>query len=57
MTIKEFIAKYGTEGWRLPIEEFIRRAPFFKTDAELAGAIGEFSTDLQRALEDVAAPD
>src|SRR5262245_50885751 len=55
MDIKEFKRKYGTTGWQLPIEEFIRRAPEFKGDEELARLIGGIAADLKSVLEEVRA--
>lgn len=51
MNIHDFKTKWGTEGWRLLIEAFIKRAPSFPGDLELAGKIGEMVSDLESALE------
>lgn len=50
ITLDEFQKKWGTHGWQLPIEEFIRRAPEFKGDLELAKVIGEIFADLESVL-------
>lgn len=51
MTREEFLAKYGTHGWQLLIGEFIRRAPEFPGDLQLADEIGKMVTDLSSVLE------
>lgn len=52
MRVSEFKAKYGEHGagLRLVIEEFIKRAPEFKGDSELAKMIGEGMADLEAVL-------
>ena len=50
-SIHEFRKKYGTQGFQLMVEEFIRRAPEFKGDGDLAKMIGVAAADLQFALE------
>lgn len=48
---KEFIAKYKTNAaWRSFIEEFIRLAPPFEEEAELAKNIGVVVADIETAL-------
>lgn len=49
MTFDEFVIKYGTHDFSLPIKEFIRRAPEFPADKELAKIIGELMGDLESA--------
>ena len=51
-SLDEFLAKYGREGWKLPIEEFITHAPEFNGDAALASTIGTIVADLEFALRD-----
>lgn len=51
ISIHEFKKKWGTETWRLLIETFIKRAPSFPGDLELARAIGEMVADLGSALK------
>ena len=47
----DFIKKYKTQdAWKAPIEEFIRKAPEFSGDLELARSIGELMADLEFAL-------
>ena len=50
MTAKDFIKKWGVEGWMLLIEDFIRRAPDFPGDCEAAKKIGEVVADLSDVL-------
>lgn len=52
MSLQEFAVKYGIEGWSLPMEEFIRRAPEFQGDKEIAKIIGEINADLQSVIEE-----
>lgn len=51
ISIAEFKNKYGRRGWKLLIEEFIKRSPAFSGDEELAKSIGEMVADLESALE------
>ena len=51
MLLAEFLKRYGTRGWRLPIEEFIKRAPPFADDDKLANLIGVIIAELEAALE------
>ena len=53
MTPKEFLAKYGTRGWQLVVEEFIRRAPSFPGDIKLATEIGRTFGDLESVLREL----
>ena len=50
MTIEMFIAKYGSHGWRLAIDEFIARAPQFPGNVKLAEVINQIMADLGAAL-------
>lgn len=52
MTKDEFLKQYGTHGWSLCIKEFIRRAPEFSGDKDLAKIIGEVVAALESMLNE-----
>lgn len=52
MTIQDFKERYGTRGGSLLIEEFIRRAPEFPGDAQLARILGTLCADLETMLKE-----
>ncbi len=51
MDIKDFCRKYGYRGLSCVVEEFIRRAPGFPGDLELAEALGKILVDLESGLK------
>lgn len=55
-SMKEFIEKWGTVGWKIPIKEFIERSPEFRGDVEIAKIIGEVVADLETAIRNSVAP-
>lgn len=51
MNREKFLKKWGTDGWRLLIAEFMQRAPEFPGDGDLANKLGEMVADLDSVLE------
>ena len=49
----DFLQKYGTMTPGIMVAEYIRRAPEFPGDNELASALGVLMADLKTALEHV----
>lgn len=47
MTLAEFRQKYGTRTPGLLVEEFVRRAPAFPGDGDLARALAQLVADLE----------
>ena len=50
VTKEEFLTEYGTKGWRLPIDEFIRRSPLKDNDVELERIVVEILDALEAML-------
>jgi hypothetical protein len=51
--IHTYLQKYGYRGLSVAVGEFIRRAPEFRGDQELAKVLGEMIADLESALQSI----
>ena len=51
-TIEDLLRKYGVKTITLVVETFVRRAPEFEGDGELARRLGVMMADLESGLAD-----
>lgn len=52
LTMEDFLQKYGYHTLRLVVETFIKEAPSFPREKELAGTLGYMMADLETALKE-----